>query len=118
MRIPTWLTTAAHPLYRERISRAYLVVVAASVLLFLLDTAVYSGTRSSITGTWLLIATLPWTPLLWLLFVTVGGMNTEVTAYGWSGWTLTLVAALVAAVVNAALLGCAARLARRRVPAR
>ena len=119
MRIPTWLTNGVRPLHRELISRIYLSVVAGSLLLLLLDTAAYSHFHASLTGAWLVILTLPWTPMLWLLFVTVGGLDTEVTAYGWSGWTLTIVAALVSAAVNALLLGYAARIARRRrVPAR
>jgi hypothetical protein len=62
----------------------------------------------------LVLLTLPWTPLLWALFVTVSGMDTQVTAYGWSGWALTVAAALVSAAINAVLLGFAARYARRR----
>lgn len=117
MRIPTWATAAARALYRERTSRIYLSLVGASLALLLLDTALFSHRYASLTGVWLLLLTLPWTPLLWVLFVSVGGLNTEVTAYGWSGWTLTVVAALLSAAFNAALLGYAARAARRRVPA-
>lgn len=114
MRTPSWLTTAASPLHRERVSRVYLCVVGASLALLLLDTAVFSHRDASVTGVLLVLLTLPWTPMLWALFASVGGMDTQVTAYGWSGWTLTVVAALVSAAVNAVLLGYAARFARRR----
>jgi len=117
MRIPPRLAAAAGPLYRERVSRVYLAVVAASLALMLLDTAVFSHRGASFTGVLLVLLTLPWTPLLWALFVAVSGMDTQVTAYGWSGWALTVLAALVSATVNAALLGFAARYARRRAPA-
>lgn len=118
MRVPSWAANAARPLHREGVSRAYLAVVAASVALMLLDTAVLSHGHASFAGVLLLLVTLPWTPLLFSLFTSAAGMNEQVTAYHWSGWTLTLVAAVVSALINAALLGYAARLRRRRVAAR
>jgi hypothetical protein len=114
MRIPTWLTTATAPLYRERVSRGYLCVVGAALVLMLLDTAVFSHRNASLTAVLLVLLTLPWTPALWALFAAVGGLETRGTAFGWSGWTLTVVAALVSAALNAVLLGYAARYARRR----
>ena len=118
MRVPSWAANAARPFYRERVSRGYLAVVAVSVVLMLLDTAVLSHGHASFAGMLLLILTLPWTPLLFALFTSAAGMNEEVTAYHWSGWTLTLVAALISALVNAALLGYAARVSRRRAATR
>jgi hypothetical protein len=118
MRVPTWAVTAGRPLIRERVSRAYLYAVAAAVAALLLDTALVSHRQASMTGMLVVLLTLPWTPLLWTLFAGLGGMDTYVTAYGWSGWTLTVLAAAAGAAVNALLLGWAARLARRRVPAR
>ncbi|MFJ5610202.1 SCO4225 family membrane protein [Streptomyces sp. NPDC093221] len=114
MRIPSWLTTATGPLHRERISRGYLYVVGAALALMLLDTAVFSHRNASLTAVLLVLLTLPWTPLIWALFAAVCGMDTRGTAFGWSGWTLTVVAALVSAALNAVLLGYAARYARRR----
>lgn len=114
MRPPSWAAHAAHALYRERVSRIYLRVVGAALVLVLLDSAVFSHRQASLTGVLLILLTVPWTPLLWSLFAAVGGMDTRTTAYGWSGWALTLVAAVVAAAVNAVLLGYAARAARRR----
>jgi hypothetical protein len=118
MRIPNWAATATRALHRERVSRGYLCAVAAAMALLLLDTALYSHLHASFSAMLLVLLTLPWTPMLWELFVTVGGMDTGVTAYGWSGWTLAVLAALVSATINAVLLGYAARLLRRRVPAR
>lgn len=114
MRVPSWLTAATGPLYRERVSRGYLYAVAASIVLLLLDTAVFSHRSASLTGMVVLILTLPWTPALWALFAAIGGMDTRTTAFGWSGWALTILAALVSAAINAFLLGYAARYARRR----
>ena len=119
MRIPSWAATAARALYREQASRVYLSLVGAALVLMLLDTALLSHRSLSLTGVLLMLLTLPWTPLLWALFVTMGGMNAQATAFGWVGWSLTVVAALVSAAVNAALIGYFARRAgRRRVAAR
>jgi hypothetical protein len=119
MRIPSWAATAARVMYREQISRVYLCVVGAALVLMLLDTALLSHRSLSLTGVLLMLLTLPWTPLLWALFVAVGGLNAQATAPGWGGWSLTVLAALVSAAVNAALLGYLARRAgRRRVAAR
>lgn len=118
MRIPTWAVNAARPLHRERVSRVYLGVVAAAVILVLLDTALISHRHLSFTGVLLMLLTVPWTPLLWSLFAAAGGMNSYATSYGWWGWTLSVLAAVVSAGINAVLLGIAARLLRRRVPAR
>lgn len=117
MRPPTWLTTAAAPLYRERVSRGYLYVVGAALVLMLLDTAVFSHRNASLTAVLLVLLTLPWTPAFWALFAAIGGLDTRGTAFGWSGWALTVVAALVSAGLNAVLLGYAARYARRRADA-
>ena len=119
MRIPSWVAHAARALYQERVSRAYLYVVGAALTLMLLDTAVLAHRQVSVTGVLLLLLTLPWTPLLWALFAAMGGLNTQTTAWSWSGWALTVLAAVVSAAVNAALLGHLARRAgRRRVAAR
>jgi hypothetical protein len=114
MRLPIWAVHATRPLHRERLSRIYLAVVAAAVLLMLLDTAVLSHGGSSPAGVLLLLVTLPWTPMLFALFAAMSGSSAQATAYGWQGWTLTLVAAAVSALVNAVLLGWAARVRRRR----
>lgn len=114
MRLPIWAVHAARPLHRERASRIYLAVVAAAVLLMLLDTALLSHGGSSPAGVLLLLVTLPWTPLLFALFAAIGGTSAQALAYGWQGWTVTLVAAVVSALVNAVLLGWAARVRRRR----
>jgi hypothetical protein len=119
MRIPSWAATAARALYREQASRVYLSVVGAAFVLMLLDTVLLSHRSLSLTGVLLMLLTLPWTPLLWALFVAVGGMNAQATAFGWAGWSLTVVAALVSAGLNAALIGHLVRRAgRRRVEAR
>ena len=118
MRIPSWFLTATGPIRREHVSRIYLAVVAAALVLMLLDTVTISHSHASVTGLLLLLLTLPWTPLLFALFTTLAGTNDQVTAYGWSGWTITVVAAVVSAAINAFLLGYVARLRRRRAPAR
>ena len=118
MRIPSWAVTATRPIHRERVSRVYLGVVGAALVLMLLDTAAVSHGHASFTGLLLLLLTLPWTPLLFTLYTSAGGTNEQVTAYGWSGWAITVAAALLSAAINAVLLGCAARLHRRRVPVR
>ncbi len=114
MRPPSWAAHAAHALYRERVSRIYLWAVGVVLLLVLLDSALFSHRTASPVGLLLIVLTLPWTPLLWSLFAAVGGMDTRTTAYGWSGWALALLAAVVSAAVNAVLLGYAARVLRRR----
>jgi len=118
MRIPSWPATAARALLRERASRVYLIVVAACLALLLLDTAVFSHRSLSLTGVLLILLTLPWTPLLYALFASVLGMDPQGVSVDWSGWTLAVVAALVSALINAALLRYAARVQRRRVAAR
>ncbi|WP_225846731.1 SCO4225 family membrane protein [Streptomyces sp. HPF1205] len=118
MRIPAWAAAAARPVVKERVSRVYLCVVGAALVLVLLDSALFSQRRLSPTGVLLLLLTLPWTPPLWSVFAALGGMDKYTTAYGWWGWSLTLLAAVVSALVNATLLGWAARVRRRRVPAR
>jgi uncharacterized integral membrane protein len=114
MRLPFRAVTATRPVHRERVSRIYLAVVAAALLLMLLDTALVSHGGSSPAGVLLLLVTLPWTPLLFALFAALAGSSAQATAYGWQGWTLTLVAAVVSALVNAVLLGWAVRVRRRR----
>lgn len=118
MRIPSRVVDATGILHRERVSRIYLCVVGAALALVLLDTALVSHRQVSVTGVLLVLLTVPWTPMLWMLFAAIGGMDTDVTVYGWWGWTLTVLAAVVSAAINAVLLGYAARLLRRRVPAR
>ncbi|MFI1098170.1 SCO4225 family membrane protein [Streptomyces sp. NPDC020917] len=118
MQIPSWAVTATSPFHRERVCRVYLTVVGAALLLMLLDTAVISHGHASLAGMLLLMLTLPWTPLLFSLMTSAGGTNEQVTAYGWSGWAITVAAAVVSAGINAVLLGYAARLRRRRVAAR
>jgi len=93
-------------------------VVAASLALLLLDTAVLSHRSLSLTGVLLILLTLPWTPMLYALFAAVLGMDPQGVAYDWSGWTLTVVAAVVSALINAVLLRYAVRLQRRRITAR
>ncbi|CAG7619174.1 SCO4225 family membrane protein [Actinacidiphila bryophytorum] len=114
MRIPTWLTDATRPVHRERVSRIYLLMVGVATALLLLDTALVSHRHASPVAFLLLVVTLPWTPLLWSLAASVGGLDVQTTAFGWTGWTLAVASALVSAVVNALLLGYAARIARRR----
>jgi hypothetical protein len=118
MRIPSWPATAARALLGERVSRNYLIAVAVSLALLLVDTAVFSHRSLSITGVLLILLTLPWTPLLYALFASVFGMDPQGVSADWSGWTLTVAAAVVSALINAALLSYAARVQRRRVTAR
>lgn len=117
MRLPNWAVHAVRPVHRERVSRIYLGAVAAAAALMLLDSAALSRSSASFTGVLLLLLTLPWTPVLFAFFATLGGTTAQSTAYGWSGWTLTLVAAVVSALLNAVLLGWGARVRRRRTPA-
>ncbi|MFG1810768.1 SCO4225 family membrane protein [Streptomyces sp. NPDC049040] len=117
MRVPARLTAATRLVHRERLSRIYLAVVGVATALLLLDTALVSHRHASPTAFLLLVVTLPWTPLLWSLAASAGGLDLQETAFGWSGWTLAVVAALVSAVVNAVLLGYAARFTRRRAAA-
>ncbi|WP_333767419.1 SCO4225 family membrane protein [Streptomyces sp. IBSBF 2435] len=114
MRIPTWLVNATRLAHRERLSRIYLVVVGIATLLLLVDTALISHRHASPTAFLLLVVTLPWTPLLWSLVASAGGLDARTTAFGWSGWALAVAAALVSAALNAVLLGYAARYSRRR----
>jgi hypothetical protein len=116
MRLPAWAVHAVRPVHRERVSRIYLGVVAVALVLMLLDSAVLSSSGTSLTGVLLLLLTLPWTPALFALYAAVSGASAQSTAYGWSGWTVTLVAAVVSALLNAVLLGWAARVRRRRAP--
>jgi hypothetical protein len=118
MRIPSWPATATRTLLGERVSRNYLIAVAVSLALLLLDTAAFSHRSLSITGVLLILLTLPWTPLLYALFASLVGMNPQGVSATWSGWTLTVVAAVVSALINAALLGYAARVQRRRATTR
>ena len=117
MRIPTWLTSATRPVRRERVSRIYLLVVGIATVLLLLDTALVSHRHASPVAFLLLVATLPWTPLLWSLAASAGGLDVRTAAFGWTGWALAVASALVSAVVNAVLLGYVARTARRRTTA-
>lgn len=114
MRTPTWLTHATRPVHRERASRIYLLVVGVATVLLLLDTVLISHRHASPTAFLLLAVTLPWTPLLWSLAATVAGLDVPATAFGWTGYALAVASALLSAVVNAVLLGYAARIARRR----
>ncbi|MFJ2958113.1 SCO4225 family membrane protein [Streptomyces sp. NPDC087270] len=102
----------------ERAARIYLGVVAVCLLLTLLQTAIAGGPALSFSGVLLELATLPWTPALWRLFAAVGGLDVSSAASGWTGWTLTVVAAIVAAALDAVLIGYGVRAARRRVAAR
>lgn len=117
MRIPTWLTDATRPVHRERVSRIYLLVVGVATVLLLLDTALVSHRHASPVAFLLLVVTLPWTPLLWSLAASAGGLDVRATAFGWTGYALAVASALVSAALNAALLGYAARIARRRAAA-
>ena len=117
MRTPTWLTSATRPVHREKASRIYLAVVGAAAVLLLLDTVLVSHRHASPAAFLLLLVTLPWTPLLWTLAARAGDLDLQATAFGWSGWALAVVAALIAALVNAVLIGWAARFARRRAAA-
>jgi hypothetical protein len=117
MPIPTWLINATRPVHRERASRIYLLVVGVATALLLLDTALVSHRHASPTAFLLLVVTLPWTPLLWSLAATAGGLDVQTTAFGWTGWTLAVASALVSALINAVLLGYGARIARRRAAA-
>lgn len=118
MRVPPWAGRTARAVAAERAARIYLVVVAVCLLLMLLQTAVAGRPAVSFSGVLLELATLPWTPALWRLFAAAGGLDVQSAASGWTGWTLTVVAAVVAAALDAALIGYGVRVARRRVTAR
>jgi hypothetical protein len=118
MHLPPWAVGAARGVVRERASRIYLGVVAAAVLLLLLQTALDRDPQVSFGGVLLELVTLPWTPLLWRLFAAVGGLGTRAAANGWTGWALTVAAAVVSASLDAALIGYGVRAARRRFAAR
>jgi hypothetical protein len=117
MRLPLRLPSAAHAIYRatfaERISRAYMCLVAAALALVLIDTAFITHQDALYGGLWLVLITLPWTPMLWSLFDAIGGAGTPGTVYGWGGWVMAVIASLVSALVNAGLLALAARFWRR-----
>lgn len=113
MRIPEWLAAAASPFVRERVSRAYLCLVGATLLLLAVDTAFVTHQDASFSGIWLVLATLPWTPLLWALFDAFDGPASGAAAHGWGGYAFGVGTAVVSALVNALLLGVAARALRR-----
>jgi hypothetical protein len=114
MPIPRRLRAAARVVYRERLSRVYLCLVAAALVLVLIDTVFVSHADASLSGVWLVLLTLPWMPMFWSLFDAVGGQSPSDAAHGWGGWSTSVAAALVAAVLNAVLLGLVARARRRR----
>ncbi|SEG90003.1 hypothetical protein SAMN05216223_12153 [Actinacidiphila yanglinensis] len=114
MHMQPWAVRTARAVVRERSSRIYLAAVAVCLVLTLVETAVAGDPAVSFPGVLLELATLPWTPVLWRLFVAAGGLDVQAAADGWSGWTLTLVAAAVSAALDALLIGWAVRTARRR----
>jgi hypothetical protein len=118
MHTPPWVVRTSRAMVGERASRIYLAAVAVCLALTLLWTAIAGGPAVSFGAVLLELATLPWTPALWRLFAAVGGLDVRGAANGWTGWTLTVVAAVISAALDAALIGCAARAARRRVAAR
>jgi hypothetical protein len=118
MHMPPWAARAARALVGERASRIYLVAVAACTALTLAQTAFSGGPGLSFGGVLLELATLPWTPALWRLFAVVGGLDAQAAAGGWTGWALTVVAAMVSAGIDAVLIGYATRAARGRVATR
>ena len=118
MHMPPRVVGTARALVRERASRIYLVAVAVCLVLVLAQTAIDGGPEVSFSGVLLELVTLPWTPVLWRLFAAVGGLDVQAAAGGWTGWVLTVAAAMVSAVIDAALIGCAVRASRRRVAAR
>jgi hypothetical protein len=117
MHLPFRLPSAARAVYRgiyaERISQAYMCLVAAALVLVLIDTAFITHQDAMYSGFLLVLLTLPWTPMLWSLFGAIGGTDTLGTVYGWSGWAMAVTASLASALVNGGLLGLAARLWRR-----
>jgi hypothetical protein len=114
MRIPVWLAAAARPFHHERASRIYLCLVGATLLLLAIDTAFITHQDASLSAIWLVLVTLPWTPLLWALFDAFDGATSGAAAYGWGVYAFGVGTALVSALLNAALLGIAVRAVRRR----
>jgi hypothetical protein len=114
MRVPPWLSATARPTYRERAPRVYLCLVATALFLLLIDTAFISHQDASFSGIWLLLLTLPWAPMLWALLDAISGADTMEVIYGWGGWVLAVTGMLVAALINAVLLGVVSRYYRER----
>ncbi|WP_127360782.1 SCO4225 family membrane protein [Actinacidiphila soli] len=114
MRVPPWLSATARSTYRERAPRVYLCLVAAALFLLLIDTAFISHQDASFLGIWLLLLTLPWAPMLWALFDAISGAGTMEVVYGWGGRVLAVTGMLVAALINAVLLGVVSRYYRER----
>ncbi|MFD8078501.1 SCO4225 family membrane protein [Streptomyces sp. NPDC059718] len=117
MPIPRKLRAAGRSVYRERVSRVYLCLVAAVLVLVLLDSAFVSHADATLSGVWLVLLTLPWMPMFWSLFDAIGGLGAADAAHGWGGWSAAVAAAVVSAVLNAVLSGLVARARRRRRPA-
>jgi hypothetical protein len=113
MRIPAWLSAAARPFHRERVSRVYLCLVGATLILLAVDTAFITHEDASFSGIWLVLVTLPWTPMLWGLFDVFKGTASAPVAYGWGVYAFGVGTAVLSALLNALLLGVAARALRR-----
>jgi hypothetical protein len=118
MRIPPWLPATARPFHRERVSRAYLWLVGAALVVLVVDTAFVTREDASFAGIWLVLLTLPWTPLVWALSESLHGPGSDVMAYGWGAYAFGVGTALLSALLNALLLGIAARALRRHARAR
>ncbi|MFF3564814.1 SCO4225 family membrane protein [Streptomyces sp. NPDC002574] len=114
MSIPHRLRAAARSVYRERVSRVYLGLVTAAMVFLLVDTAFVSHEDATFSGVWLVLLTLPWMPMFWRLFAEAGGQEAANAAYGWGAWWTAVLAALLSAVLNAAVLGIIARARKRR----
>ena len=114
MRVPHWLSDTARSVHRGRAPRIYLCLVAAALVLLAVDTAFITHQAALLSGVWLLLLTLPWTPVVWALLDSVSGINTFEATYGWDGYVLAVVAMLISALVNAVLLGLFSRYRQRQ----
>ena len=114
MRVPHWLSDAARSVHRERAPRIYLCLVAAALVLLAVDTAFITHQAALLSGVWLLLLTLPWTPVLWAVLDSVSGINTVEATYGWDGYVLAVGAMLISALINAVLLGLFSRYRQRQ----
>ncbi|MDJ0342900.1 hypothetical protein QMK19_24165 [Streptomyces sp. H10-C2] len=117
-RLPPWIPAAVRAVLRERVSRVYLLLVAAALVLLLADTAFFSHQDASFSRVWLMLLTLPWSPLFASLLAAVAGTSGSDVEFGWAGYAIALAAALVSAPVNALLLGVCARVLRGRTERR
>jgi hypothetical protein len=100
--------------HRERAPRIYLCLVAAALVLLAVDTAFITHQAALLSGVWLLLLTLPWTPVLWAVLDSVSGINTVEATYGWDGYVLAVAAMLISALINAVLLGLFSRYRQRQ----